>query len=217
MSIFLATIENQRFLKSILMSDFRMKSAHASESIAALAGFGSHAAFCATASDVQGPLATHADFALFQRRSTSFGYDADAQEYLSLIYSRLDWPHVPWKKIKKNDDAAHESWFYDCEDRGAPFIVIKEARKYCTLIWDHITLDCNYDRRVRELYGDNLGQRMYNLYCMICRGLEFKSLFDGSWAVGKITGLSEAGAKELGNEFFRLLNPGNLTTSRRGH
>ena len=44
MAILLPTSENIRLLKATLMGDFEMRSAHASEAIAALIGFRSNAA-----------------------------------------------------------------------------------------------------------------------------------------------------------------------------
>lgn len=213
MAIFLATEENQNFLKFMLMSDFAMKSAHASEAIAALAGFGSNAAFRAATNSVVGPLAVDADLDRFENRSTSLGYDFESQEYLRLAYSRLAWPHAPWKIVRKSDVAARDAWYFDCERRSAPFIVIEKARKYVTLCWDHVSFGSHYDRRIKGSHSEDLGRIMFRLYQLTCNGVEPKSFFDGSWAVGEIRGLSEPTARCLGNEFFKLLNPGNLPTA----
>ncbi|MDN3646645.1 hypothetical protein QWY75_10585 [Pontixanthobacter aestiaquae] len=210
MSTILATPENLRRLKNVLMADFEMKSAHASEAIAALAGFRSHAAFRQSRSGSQHPAILDADFVHFEQKCFKLGYEADSSAYLRFSFNRIDWAHRLWCLIRKSDHAASDRWFYECQRRKIPFIVIKKARKHYSVSWDHISMESDYDNGIRNTYDNELHRIMFRTYQMICSGLEPKSFFDGTGLVGDVTGLSETSARQIADAFAKLLYPGNL-------
>lgn len=37
-------------------------------------------------------------------------------------------------------------WFIYCKENQVPFITITKGNKYCTIRWDHISLDKSYDQ-----------------------------------------------------------------------
>ena len=66
MAILLPTSANIRLLKSTLMGDFKMRSAHATEAIAALIGFRSNSAYLATSKHLPDVTVYEADFDAFE-------------------------------------------------------------------------------------------------------------------------------------------------------
>lgn len=210
MVIFLPAPRNIRLLKSILMDDFALRSAHASEAIAALIGFGSHAALKA-----RGGAAVHArvyetDFAAFETRAARVGYPEAACEHLRTIYGEIEWPDPAWKLIGKRNLGDSDAWFAECQRRKIPFLYVAKARKYCSVHWDHVSMDTSYDADIHHAYKDELGEILFRTYRLITAGAEPKSRFDGSASVGEITGLSYASARQIANAFAALLFPGNL-------
>ena len=210
MAIFLPTVNNIRFLKALLMRDWGMRSGHSSEVIAALCGFRSHAALLAVRSRMPDHTIYDADFDAFEARAIGLEYDRNSVEYLRLIFTSLDWPEPVWRLMKNNAVNMRNAWFYECERRGVPFIVISKAAKYYTVTWDHVSAPSEYDALLRQTPQRNLGRTLFRTYQSIARGLEPKSFFEGSDAVGKVTGLSASSARQIANAFAMLLYPGNL-------
>ena len=213
MAILLPTAANTRLLKSILMGDLSMRSAHASEAIASLLGYRSNAAMLALEVDVIRSSVHEVDFMAFEARCATLGYDAISSEYLRTIFTSLDWPEPVWKLVSKRDVASRNTWFHECELRRIPFVCITRARKYCSVSWDHASMDSDYDDEFRRSFGDEAGRIFFRIYQAIAAGLEPRSYFEGSAQVGDITGLSEASARQIANAFAGLLFPGNLRRS----
>lgn len=210
MAIFFPTANNIRFMKALLMSDWEMGSGHASEAIAALSGFRSHAALLNALDRMPGHTVYEADFDAFEGRALGLGYDRNSIEYLRLIFTSLEWPEPVWRLLKKNEANARSAWFYECERRNVPFILVSKATKYYTVIWDHASMPLEYDVLVRQAQRGSLGQTLFRTYQSIARGREPKSFFEGSCVVGEVTGLSESSARQIANAFAMLLYPGNL-------
>lgn len=213
MAILLPTSENVRLLKTILMGDFEMRSAHATEAIAALMRFRSNASFLASSNHLPEATVYEVDFDTFEDRAAQLGYDRTTSEYLRFIYKGIDWPEPAWRLFKNRDAAARDAWFYECQRRKIPFLHISKTTKYHAVHWDHISLDPEYDRMVRKTAEGDLGRVLFRAYQLIASGLEPNSFFEGSALVGEVTGLSGSSARQLANMFAILLFPGNLQSA----
>lgn len=164
MAVLLPTSQNIRLLKSILMGDFEMRSAHATEAIAALIGFSTNTSFSATSNQLPDVTAYEVNFDAFESRAAQLGYNRTSSEQLRFIYKRIDWPESVWRLFKKRDSVAREAWFYECQRRKIPFLHIAKATKYCTVYWDHISLDSEYDHKVRQSADGKMGRVMFRTY-----------------------------------------------------
>lgn len=213
MAILLPTPENIRWLKFILMGDFEMRSAHATEAIASLIGFRSNASFLTTSNNLPDVTVYEVDFDAFEDRAAHLGYDRTSSEWLSFIYRGIDWPEPAWRLFKKRDAAARGAWFYECQRRKIPFLYISKATKYFSVHWDHMSLDFEYDQMVRRTEEGDIGRVLFRTYQMIAYDAEPKSSFQGSASVGCVTGLSEPCARQIANAFARLLFPGNIQSA----
>lgn len=192
------------------MDRFEMKSAHATEAIAALVGFKTYAALKANLKLVRSEIAYEVDFDAFENRSAEFGYERISSEFLRFSYSNIQWPNAPWCFLSKPELSRRDGWFAECERRQIPFMTITKARVYCSFQWDHGSLDSDYDRLARRVCGGELERILYKNYRLLAARNEPKSFFDGSALFGQITGLSEATARQIANRFSFLLFPGNL-------
>ena len=213
MAILLPTSANIRLLKTVLMGDFDMRSAHATEAIAALIGFRSNLAYL-TASNHRSDVTVYdANFDAFEDRAAHLGYDRISSEHLRFIFNGIKWPDPAWRLFDKRDSAGRDAWFYECQRRKIPFLHISSTTKYCTVHWDHISLDSEYDQMVRK-YGDgDMGQILFRTYQLIAAGVEPKSFFEGSAFVGNVTGLSESSARQIANSLALKLFPGNVQSA----
>ncbi|MDJ0978231.1 MAG: hypothetical protein QNI87_06825 [Erythrobacter sp.] len=212
MAVYIPTDQNSRLLKRHLMSDFEMKSSHASEAIAALIGFKSHAAFLSSSTSIGGCRVFVADFEAFEARCLELGYEAGSSEWLRFSFMGLDFPHPAWRVISKSDKVARDDWFYDCEQRNVPFMVIIKARKWCTLEWDHISVEPDYDKLVRQAIGEDHGHVLFRLFQLLTFHSSPRAFFDGNALVGTVKNLTEADARIVGNAFAERIFPGNLET-----
>lgn len=210
MAIFLPTDSNVHALKHLLMTDFEMKSSHASETIAALIGFNTHSAFLSHRDSKRGPYAFEVDFDRFVDRSAALGYCLQSCDYLRFIFRNLDHPEPAWRMFEKSDRDGRDDWFYDCQRRGVPFIQVLKARKYFTVEWDHISTDSSYDNLARTACSGELHQVLFRNFQLICRGTDDKSFFDGGAMVGWVKGLSETSGRQIANMLALHLWPGNL-------
>ena len=207
MAIIRITERNLRFLKTLLMSDFEMKSGHCDEAIAAMCGFKTYASMRHAIKSGETRTAIEVSFDEFEGRCSKFSYDRNSSEYLKLIFSNLAWPNLPWINYKSNDNFTSDDWYYNCQEAEFPFIRIQVRRKYRTLEWDCITLTSESDQHTQHDAGDDLVHQMHSAYQLVCRGVDRKSVFDGKAFCGEITGLSESSARQLANLFATLLAP----------
>lgn len=213
MAILLPTSANIRFLKAILMGDFEMRSAHATEAIAALIGFRSNLAYQTASNNRPDVTVYDANFDAFEYRAAHLGYDRMSTEYLRFIFNAIKWPDSAWRLFDKKNSAGRDAWFYECQRRKIPFIHISRSTKYCTVHWDHISLDSEYDQMVRKSGDGDMGQILFRAYQLIAAGVEPKSFFEGSAFVGNVTGLSESSARQIANSLALKLFPGNVQSA----
>lgn len=210
MAILLLTDANLRALKSVLMSDFEMSSSHSSEGIAALIGFKSHSAYLSSAMHGSTNYVAEVDFDAFERRCAELGYDRQSSEWLRYCWRSIPLDTQPWKIIRKGDSAAYERWYAECQRKGTPFIVIEKARTRCKLSWDCAHIGSESFASFRHYEGEDRGRLMYRLFCLIADCDTSGPKFDGSWHVGDIKNLREPTARQIANEFARLLSHANV-------
>lgn len=213
MAILLPTSENIRLLKATLMGDFEMRSAHASEAIAALIGFRSNEAYLATSNHLPDVTVYEVDFDAFEDRSVYLGCDRTSSEFLRFMFQGISWPNPAWQMIEKRDSAVRDAWFYECQRRKIPFLHVAKAKKYCSVHWDHISLDSEYDQMIRQSAEGEMVKVLSRTYHLVTSGLEPKSFFDGGPLVGNVTGLSESSARQIANAYALLLFPGNVQSA----
>lgn len=207
MAIFRITETNLRFFKSLLMSDFEMRSGHCDEAIAALCGFKTYASMRHAIKSREIRSTIEVTFEGFESRCSALSYDQNSSEYLKLIFHSVPWPDASWISYKSQDTFHSDDWYYRCENVEFPFIRIQERRKYRTLEWDCITLTSDSDHHTQGEAGNELVRQMHSTFQLICRGVEQKSYFDGSAFCGEITGLSQYSARQLANLYTAKLAP----------
>lgn len=210
MPILLPTKLNINALKSMLMSDFGMKSAHASESIAALMGFRTNVSFIKSSHSLSEVTAFDAHFDAFEDRSVELGYDRKSSEYLRLIYSNISWPEPAWKEFTRPNRSGRNAWFSVCEERKIPYMYLERGRTLSKFQWDHISATKDYDHLLRQNGADDLTELLLSRFQLICRGTSPKAYFDGNAFVGEVTGLTDLDARIIANVFTETLFPGNL-------
>ncbi|WP_020997454.1 MULTISPECIES: hypothetical protein [Sphingomonadaceae] len=213
MAILLPTSANIRLLKTVLMGDFDMRSAHATEAIAALIGFRSNLAYLTASNHWSDATVYDANFDAFEDRAAHLGYDRTSSEHFRFIFNGIKWPDPAWGLFDKRDSAGRDAWFYECQRRKIPFLHISRAKTYCTVHWDHISLDSEYDQMVRQAADGDIGTILFRTYQLIAAGVEPKSFFEGSALVGSVTGLSESSARQIANSFALRLFPGNVQSA----
>lgn len=208
MAVLILSNENLRLLKHILMTDFNIRSGHASEAIAALSGYKSNAAMKTDLKNSHHSPAAKLSFEEFENRLQKLGYDDSfGLDYLRVTYTSIAFPDRPWKTFKRTEQLHRDAWFYECERLSIPFITINRKNKYCTLEWDCISIDPAHDHHLRDNTADELIRIMYRYYQLECGGNEPKSFFYGSAFVGNIKNLSEPCSRRIANTLFLWLTP----------
>lgn len=210
MAIFVPSEKNLRALKNLLMEDFEMASAHASEAIAALMGFKSHFAFRHSGIANNGQFVGGADFRRFIARCSHMGYDQTSSEWLPFAFKQATWPDPAWRLFKKRDIAGQNRWFQECKQRNIPYIAIIRSTKYCRVTWDHISTQQGYDEALRLALGSDHHTQMFRLFQLTVSELSRKPFFEGNAFVGDVIKLAESDARCLADIYAQLLYPKNL-------
>lgn len=213
MAILLPTLANVRVLKTVLMGDFEMRSAHATEALAALMGFRSNSAYMATSNHRPDVTVYEVDFDAFEERVSDLGYDKMSAEYLRLVFKGINWADPVWRLFGQGDSSAQDTWFYECQRRKIPSLYIVKTSRHCSVHWDHISVDSEYDQMVSQAAEGEMGRVLFRTYQLIASDAESESFFDGSALVGKVTGLTESSARQIANSFALRLFPGNLRSA----
>jgi hypothetical protein len=210
MSILLLTETNLRVLKNVLMTDYEVRSSHASELIAALSGFKSYAAMKAQLDALPSAPAVVINTERFEERSVELGYDRGSAEWMYFSFKALPLKDRPWLEHTRAQEHLRNQWFAHCEKLSVPYITIRRKQKYSYLEWDCISINNIYETHVRGERGDELVKILFRIYQMAASAREANSYFDGSAFVGTIDRLSEETARQLANEFFMQLTPWRL-------
>jgi hypothetical protein len=212
MSILLLTETNLRVLKNVLMTDYEVRSSHASELIAALSGFKSYGAMKAQLGALPSTPAVVISTERFEERSVELGYDRGSAEWLFFSLESLPLQDRPWLEHTQSQEFMRDRWFTRCEELGIPYLTIRRKRKYFYLQWDCVTIACEQEQHVRREKGYELSQTLDRIYRLLASGEEPKSLFSGSAFFGTIDRLSESAARMIAHEFFMQLTPWRLNS-----
>jgi hypothetical protein len=210
MSILIVSDTNLRFLKSVLMHDYEVKSSHASELIAALCGTKSYAALKEKLKIFQYSPAVRINTEKFEERNVELGYDRSSGEWLRFSFTSLHLPDRPWLMHNTAQKYMRNDWYEHCQRNSIPFITIHKKNKYCYLQWDYISIDTKFEGHLLGEQGDELGRILFRLYKLNAHGNEPKSFFDGTAFCGGVIKLSEISARMIANDFFMELTPWKL-------
>jgi hypothetical protein len=210
MSILLLSKPNLRVLKNVLMTDYEVRSSHASELIAALSGCKSYAALKSQLDAFSYAPAVEISTSRFEERSVELGYDRGSAEWMYYSFKSLPLQDRPWLEHTQSQERLRDHSFARCEELSIPYVTIRRKRKYSYLEWDCISINGEHESHVRGQCGDELVKTLFRIYQMAASGREAKSYFDGSAFVGTIDRLSEETARQLANEFFMQLTPWRL-------
>jgi hypothetical protein len=198
---------NMKFLKSKLMQNHGLGSAHASEAIAALCDFSSNIALKTELARHDHPPVANLYKDRFCERLLVLGYhNFDHEEFFGEFYE-LKFQDSMWLAHQNGDTNRRNMWYGRCQPQSVPFITISKRRKYCKLEWDCISIDPDHEAHVRGEHGKEMVGILLNLYRAVARGNDLKSVFDGSTFYGTIDNLSEESAYRLASYFFWFLSP----------
>jgi hypothetical protein len=213
MSILILSEANLRILKNVLMTDYEVRSSHASELIAALSGYKTYAALKAKLDDFEFAPAVRVDTDRFEARHLALGYDKSGGEWMRISLNQIAFQDHPWLMHTRAQKSKRDGWFYRCRQNSIPYITIHQKNKYCYLEWDCISIDKEFEAHVRYKMEDELVRNLVQIYKMAARGTEPKSFFEGSAFCGTLMKVSVSLARELANEYFMQLTPWKLEST----
>ena len=208
MALLILTQENietvKRYLRERLTT---ISSSHLTEAIAAGLGFHTNAALRAVVeADRDGlPHVAYASESHFRNRLALFGY-ADLDDSLledsirqHLIYDR------PYTEFRRGELGPANACFSICRENNRPMITIAMARRYAELQWDCITLHPNQEGHLQGDRGHELVSAMFARFQESARGHPGAPVFDGSAFVGRVERLLPDVARNLADDYFRML------------
>lgn len=205
MAAILLTPANLHTIKSRLRAALpHIKSSHLSEALAAALGYRTHAALLADMGSLEEypPLGRVSDRKLAERLG-ELGTGDYAIDLTGAVSAEL--PHPIWRAFPRRDRAANDNWFYACQRRNIPFVYLHVGRKYWRLNWDCISAQKNYDAHLHDDAGTALMRAMFERFQERARLHPTKAMFDGSAFVGTVDGLLPQTARDLADDFFKML------------
>lgn len=210
MTLIVLTEENCTAAKAALHDALpAIRSSHLAEAMAAGLGYRTHAAL---RSDMKAHIGLHPPLAdgddmRFVARLEELGYRKRVPSHFENAFSAEILPDIPYVFATKYHRAAADGRHFICRERGWPMMAVKMARHYATLEWDCITIDTSEEAHVqgREADDVNLVRRMYDLFQERVKGGPGNPYFYGSAFVGDIKKLVPNTARQLAEDYFRLL------------
>lgn len=208
MTMIILSKENYRYAKAALHAAIpHVRSAHLAEALATGLGWKSNAALVSCRTRHEGrpaPLA-ECDGIAFADRLLALGYaDIPASAFEGAI-AQARLPHPLYALFRKGDRLANEEHYRLAKRLGRPMMMIATARVYAELEWDCITVDGREDDHVRGQAGDSLVRTMFEIFQTKCRGADGKPVFYGSAFTGTIKKLLPETARQLAEDYFKLL------------
>lgn len=213
MSTILLSVENWRAAKAALHSELpEVRSSHLAEAMAAMVGARTHAAVAGTLrGEHDWPPITYADAARFIERLERLGYAGIAPERFADALAPERLPHAPYAYFKSGDRPANDRHYLACRRLGRPMMMVTRARRYAELEWDCITVDPREEEYLHDEAGESLVRIMFNLFQARAKGAPGKPLFCGSAFTGTVKKLLPETARQLAEDYFRLLYEPLLT------
>lgn len=213
MPIFLLHAANLKGAKSALRANFPgVRSSHLAEAFAAAAGFRSHAALLRhlVPDPDHSPPVVDINELTFGRRLGDFGYGTPPARLLTSVMRSDRIPDRPFVEFPNGDRASNEAHFYACRQRDRPMIMVRPARWYATLEWDCITMDPKHDAdRSDNDNGRTALRTLFGRFQARAKGAPGKPEFFGSAFTGTVKRLLPEIARDLAEDYFRMLLPAN--------
>jgi len=209
MSLLILTYENVEGVKRAAREQVPVvKSSHLSEAIASALGFRTHAALrakIAAEADLP-PDVAECDPARFVVRLAALGYAATSAINLDEIVRSDAVPDRPYTEFRYGDLQANNAHFTWCQRHNRPMLTVAMARRYARLDWDCITISPDQED---FLFDDDEGRafakRMFKHFQARARGAPGKPYFNGSAFVGQVEKLLPETARQLAEDYFRML------------
>ena len=182
-------------------------SSHLAEAIAAGLGERTHASFVSKMRAHQG---RHAALMIgrderFMERVAGLDYRNIVPGLFEKAFRNEAMPHPIYTFFKKGDHRCNDEHFHHCNKRMRPMVMVKMARRYAELEWDCVTVDSDEDAYLRDECGSNLVSILFNLFQARAKEAPGKPLFFGSAYTGSIERLLPETARQLAEDYFRLL------------
>ena len=184
----------------------KVRSGHLTEAIAAGLGFRQHASIVAKLKYAERhPELVLGRDELFVERLGNLGYPNIVQGCFKHAFSESLLPHPVYASFKLGDRLGNDNHYYHCKRLARPMIMVKMARIYAELEWDCITIDPKEEMYLHDESGSELVNIMFNLFQARAKGAPGKPIFFGSAFSGTIKKLLPATARQLAEDYFRLL------------
>ncbi len=200
--------ENWRVGKASLHAALpAVRSSHLAEAIAAGLGERQHANIVPRLQpDTQGHAALKLGLdELFVRRLAELGYKNIAAGHFEAAFKGTALPHSVYAAFKRGDRLGNDRHYHRCSRHRRPMLMVKMARTYAELEWDCITVHPDEDDYLHNGAGDELAKIMFNLFQARAKGAPGEPLFFGSAFTGTIKKLLPSTARQLAEDYFRLL------------
>lgn len=184
-----------------------LRSSHLAEAIAAGLGARQHASVLTRLQpDERGheALALGCD-TLFVERLAELGYPDIAPGHFDAAFKGIALPHAVYAAFKRGDRLRNNDHYHRCSRHRRPMMMVKMARTYAELEWDCITVNPDEEAYLHDKRGRQLTSIMFNLFQARAKGAPGKPLFFGSAFTGTIKKLLPATARQLAEDYFRLL------------
>ncbi len=204
MAVILLTESNLIFIKRELRNRYTStKSSHISEALAYSFGRRTHAALLA---EMNAQISSGLHLVCFSKkrffeRLVQLDNSLAAIEIPCKLES-YQFPNPIWREFKDGDIQNLNTWFYQCQQQGIPYVYITRRRKYVQVGWDCITLDSGYDKAIHE-DGRRLLDTMFERFQSLAK--PWNAFFEGSAFVGDINTLIPEAAYKIADEIFTLL------------
>jgi hypothetical protein len=213
MPILLLHEANLNSAKSALRARLpNVRSSHLTEALAAAAGFRTHAALlrCLVSDPSRStPIADIAENT-FDRRLGDFGYESLPRRFLTSVVRSDRIPDRPFVEFPKGDWASNKAHFYACRQLNRPMIMVRTSQRYATLEWDCITMDPKHDaHRSGNDDGGTAMRALFGQFQTRAKGAPGKPEFFGSAFTGTVKRLLPEIARDLAEDYFRMLLPSN--------
>lgn len=209
MSLLLVSDQNLRAIKMALRARINgTRSSHVTEALAYSMGFNTHAALLAQmkVDRLLPPAVGEADGVRFAARLASLvGVTVPATLLDEVVRSDAipDRPYVEFFDHDRSVDAVH---FAECSRKNRPMIMVRRARADATLEWDCITTD----GRLKGYpfgndNGDGIASEMVRLFEVRVKNAPGKPQYRGTAFTGWVHKLQPEAARQLAEDYFRLL------------
>ena len=208
MSLFILTQPNIDAAKAALRTSLpEIRSGHLTEALASGLGFNSNAALrAAIAGEADKPPAlADAEHGLFVGRLEALGYTNVAVGPFIAAMREHVLDETPYTWFRQGDRAANERHFHACDARNRPMMMVKVARQYAELEWDCVTIDSDCDKHVSGSESTDIVRIMFRLFKERTRGAPGKPLFYAKAFTGSIQKLLPDTARQLAEDYFKLL------------